>query len=108
MFLNGSIYHDTFCGTYEDIASGGLYIVQFILTGPNLIIRFDGCVELLKTTFYFQTCFLRWGLQDFPLRIPQYAQDARGKNEEICLKVSLHAVDPLVNGFNPLFMLPFI
>lgn len=60
-------------------------------------------VRFLEATFdWLWTCFLRWGLQDFPRRILQYAQDARRKNEEVRGQVSLHVVDPLWSSLNPL------
>lgn len=36
VFLNGSAHHDSVCGTCDDVAKGGLYIVQLIITGPHL------------------------------------------------------------------------
>lgn len=55
LLLNGSINHDTVCGTCEDFANGGLYFAQFILNAPkNWIIRFVGCTTAYNKV-WFQT-----------------------------------------------------
>lgn len=64
----------------------------------NWIIRFVGCTTAYNKSLISSSrgaiSLLRWVVQEMPLRILQYAQDAHGKNEEICRQVSRHVFNP--------------
>lgn len=54
LLLNGSINHDTVCGTCEDFANGGLYFAQFILNAPKTELLDLLVVRQLTTKVWFQ------------------------------------------------------
>lgn len=88
--FSGSISHDTMCATCEDLASGGRFFAQFIIDSKILINSLCNPGSSQKSLdFKLSWCFLRGDLQEIPLNVLQYAQNARVKNEEIYRQVSL-------------------